>query len=246
MSRDGGELALVARRITEQLAAGRAETEVIADLIGRGVPEAQARVWVQRMASGMAQGRVAVTAGGGSGEPFLARIGGKAGGLVGLVLVYGVLNGALYVGQDVLARDDVARAEALEGQLTAMGVEIDSLATWLDGMEQENDALLARRSQLATAQETVRRAGIRRPRGTAFDRGFDDYNARVDEWNYVTLPAINHAAARHDSLIDRHNTLVDEYNVVAEKAYTRWWLIPVPAPGGRGTRARPPTRAGNP
>ena len=58
----------------------------------------------------------------------------------------------------------------------------------------------------------------------------------------MTLPAIDRAATRHDSLVDVYNTMVDEYNEVAEVAYSRWWLNPVPMPGGRsrGSRSHDP------
>ena len=81
------------------------------------------------------------------------------------------------------------------------------------------------------------------PRPTAADWPIPD-NARVDEWNLVKLPAIRVAATRHDSLVDVYNTMVDEYNEVAEVAYSRWWLIPVPMPGGRarGSRSLDPDR----
>ena len=218
MSEDRQELAKVARWIAAQLASGRSNEEITAALIQQGIPEEQAGVWVTRMAAGMADGRVAVPAGGGGAGGGLAGIfgslGGRVGGVIGVILMYGVLNGALYVGQDFLARDDVARAEALEARLGGLGLEIDSIAAWLEGMERES--------------ATIASMGQQGGRGS-----YQEYNARVDRWNNVTLPAINRLAARHDSLIDVHNGLVDEYNAVARTAYSRWWLIPVPMPGGR-------------
>ena len=220
MSGDRQDLAQVARWIADQLTSGRTNEEITAALVAKGVPEEKAEVWVTRMAKGMAEGRVAVPAAAGGGGGVLGRLGGRAGGLVGVVVIFGVLNGALYVGQDFLAKDDVARAEALEARLGLMGVEIDSISAWLDAMEVESEAL---------RQQSARGGYVR-------DVG--QYNARVDEWNLVTLPAINIAATRHDSLVDVYNTMVDEYNEVAEVAYSRWWLIPVPMPGGRSRGSR--------
>lgn len=226
MSGDRQELTKVARWITEQLASGRANAEITADLVRRGVAEQQAEVWVTRMATGMAEGRIALPTGGGHGgglAGILGQLGGRAAGVVGLVVVFGVLNGALYVGQGFLARDDVARAEALEARIGVMGQEIDSISAWLDEMKLENDAL-----------EVLARQG---GRGGYFD-GSSQHDARFDQWNQVTLPAVRRSAARHDSLVTVYNTMVDEYNTIAEVAYSRWWLIPVPMPGGRARGSR--------
>ena len=67
MSGERQDLAQVARWIAEQLTSGRTNEEITAALVAKGVPEEKAGVWVTRMATGMAEGRVAVPAGGGGG-----------------------------------------------------------------------------------------------------------------------------------------------------------------------------------
>ena len=44
----------------------------------------------------------------------------------------------------------------------------------------------------------------------------------------------------HDSLVVVYNGLVDEYSPLAETAYSRWWLIPIPMPGARRARTVSP------
>jgi len=39
--------------------------------------------------------------------------------------------------------------------------------------------------------------------------------------------------AQYRGLIDSYNRIVPEYNEVAKAAYSRWWLLPIPVPGGR-------------
>lgn len=244
MSGDRRELTQVARWITERLGAGRTPEEVTAELGARGIPEEQARVWVERMASALAQGRVAVPAeAGGSARERLVRVMGAGGGVVGLVVVFGLLNGALYLGQEVLARDDVARAETLEATLFGLDPVIDSLEAWLDEREAENKELDARGRQvdaLATRPTYAYRGSLA---ATTYQREVDQFISLADQWNHVTLPAFRRGIAQYDSLISHYNTLVDEYNTVAEAAYSRWWIIPVPAPGRRSASLGPRARS---
>ena len=219
------EMAHRARWIASQIGAGVPEPEIIQALIGQGVPQEQATVWVQRVGAGVRQGHIIPADSDVGGGRLAAFMGGRVAKVLGVVLVFGVLNGGLYVGQDFLARDDVARAEQLEAELARLDDEIDDLEVWLD--EQE-----ARSAQIDRLGQEL---GSMPQSGRYYDASLRGYNAQVDAWNR-DLPGLQRIAATYDSLVTDYNATVDEYNVVAKAAYTRWWLLPVAAPGrgGRG------------
>jgi hypothetical protein len=37
----------------------------------------------------------------------------------------------------------------------------------------------------------------------------------------------------YQAKLDEYNALIPRYNTAAEKAYSRWWLLPIPMPGSR-------------
>lgn len=149
-------------------------------------------------------------------------LGGRFGGWIVVALIYAGLNGVLYVGQEVLSRDDEREAERIGAELVALDQEIDQVSLWLESKAQLSDAIDALGAQLD-------QGGSYYASTTSYDADRVRFNQEVDKWNaeYDHLLA---EAARHEQLLEQYNELVDQYNTVAEAAYSRWWLLPIPAP----------------
>jgi len=149
-------------------------------------------------------------------------VGGRFGGWIAMALIYAVLNGALWIGQEVSSRDEAREAERIEAELATLEHEIEQVAVWLESKAQLSDAIDA--------------LGVRLDEGGAhyassgrYEEDLRRFNRQVDQWN-AGMAALEAEAARHDRLIDQYDQLIDRYNTAAEAAYSRWWLLPIPAP----------------
>jgi len=152
----------------------------------------------------------------------------RFGGFVVFALIYAGLNGALWVGQELLSRDEQREAERIEAELGMLGHEIDEAAAWLERKSNESDAIDALGAQLG---EPARYAST-----GAYEADRRRFNRQVDEWN-EGLARLEAEIARHDGLVEEYNALVDEYDQVADAAYARWWLLPIPLPRRAGRAA---------
>lgn len=113
--------------------------------------------------------------------PVWTRIASGIGSWGVLVLVYLLLNGILWGGQEIMAVEKKREAVELEQRLDALEVQIKRLES----------------------------------------RG-------------ITVGLTSSEDAEYNRLIDAYNRIVPDYNEAAKAAYSRWWLLPIPVPGGRG------------
>jgi hypothetical protein len=148
-----------------------------------------------------------------------------------VLTVFMGLNLVLYVGQSLLKRDDIAKAEAMEGQIAQMGEEMAQLEDVVDNHEVEGIAIDSLAMRLQGPESGFASIAER-------DSVLREHNSRVNEWN-LQMSSVAAAATRHNALVDQHNRLVAEYNVVLRNAHARWWLLPFPAP----SRTPPSTAA---
>lgn len=137
------------------------------------------------------------------------------GGWAVLLVAFGLLNGALWGGQELYHRGHVADAKALYAQLDSAEAEITTLKQAWAAMEARSAAI--------DALEATNPAA---------------YKDSVAVWN-DEVPRIEALALYHDSAISRFNTKLEEYNKLAKRAYSRWYLIPIP--GGSRSHARSST-----
>lgn len=100
------------------------------------------------------------------------------GGLLGLALIFAILNGVLYGLQEIYHYSDVKKCENMEKELESIKEQV----------------------------EYYEHIG-------AMQGGLD----KRDYYEY-------------SHLIEKHNALVAEYNELASSAYSRFWLLPFPAP----------------
>lgn len=154
----------------------------------------------------------------------IARSLNQLGGIVVLLGAYGVLNGLLYLGQEIAAADDKREAEALDQELSRLEAEISGLETYFSNIEAQSGDIDAFGDGLDALSELARVEATNR------------FNEMVDAWN-AQVPTIQARENEYDQLISEFNQKVDLYNSAAEKAYSRWWLLPIPLPRGAG-RAR--------
>lgn len=194
----------IAGRVAADLRRGRDAAEIVAELVGMGATEEQAQAVVDRIA-----GEVR--------PPEKHGLGRQAVGVVLVLVLFALFNGALWVGQGFLKKDDVARAEAWVTRLEAMGQQISTFEAQLEEYERRSNYIdsIGESLKFGAARTSAR-----------------DYQDMIDRWN-ADLPALNRTGQSYDSLIAVYNQEVDEYNALADKAYTRWLLLPG---GRRGAR----------
>jgi hypothetical protein len=201
---------------SQQLDSGRAREDVIRSLAEAGLSATAARAIVDSLPDAHQ-----TSAPSGSST---------SGATVWIVAIVGfiVLNGSLYVGQELYHAADVRQCEAIEGELANLDSEIRSIAVRLKGRSREREAIERMESELEQNHFT---------HGSSYDAAYRSYSDRVDRYN-ADVPAIKALAVRHDALVDRYNGRVEEYNRLAKTAYARWYLIPVPKGAGRSAARR--------
>jgi hypothetical protein len=202
--------------IAGELASGRSKSDVAAELADTGWSAEDADGLVTRVQQSM-------EASSEKGSAFRTVV-----GWVGILVAFAALNGILYVGQAIFHRDDVRQAEVLERQLNVSRAEIEEIDSYLADQYAEGDRIDALGARLESEDNFTSR--------TVYAVELGRYNQLVEVWNQGVL-VLQQTSIRRDSLVDRYNALVDSYNQVAEKAYSRWYLIPMP--GGRRHTPRP-------
>lgn len=158
-------------------------------------------------------------------------------GLLITLLLFGVVNGILYAGQEVWRAGDKRAFEALkremdgrEHELQIMKVEIGSL----------RDRIEMAKSRITELQAEARQTEARYAQSGAPSDAYRRYKAVIAEHNRLANE-VNPLAKRYNALIDTHNSKVDAYNrdvprfnELADRAFSRWYIIPIP---GRSSKA---------
>lgn len=201
--------------IAKELAEGRSQNHIAAKMAAQGVEVGRAREIVSQVADSLQRG---VT-------PSIGqRFKGHALGWGAGILIFVLINGALYVGQEIYHRGDVQRAEALEAQLEELEAGIERLDSFLAEKANESERLDALGQKLDNPEANYLTEA-------AYESDLRRYNSGVKRWN-ANLEMLQEVAEQRESKVDAYNALVDKYNIVAEAAYSRWYLIPIPG-GGR-------------
>lgn len=145
------------------------------------------------------------------------------------MVAFALLNGILYLAQELWHVPAKRKVVALSTQLVELKTLIDSLTDSLQpGVTGEMKV-----DSLGVQVELGRKAFAS---DVAYRNALATYTSSVDEWN-SRLPTLQQRAVVHDSLVDRYNSVVTERNRLASKAYTRWWLLPIPVPGSAARAA---------
>ncbi|MFH1867081.1 MAG: hypothetical protein ABIJ81_03300 [Patescibacteria group bacterium] len=134
--------------------------------------------------------------------------------IVKYILVFVIINGIIWGGQELYHRKDTQAIKRLDEYLliekeTIEGLEnkINAESTNLDGLQEELNYLEA--------------------------NGFIDmYNNKVDQYNDL-LYAYKNDLDIHDDKISEYNLKVEEVNKLIEKSSTRWYIIPIPLPNSK-------------
>lgn len=159
-----------------------------------------------------------------------------------LLLVFGVGNGVLYDGQEFLHAGDEKAFEELrtemerrEHQLKLIEVELQTLKSRIETV----------RSRIAQLKAEITAIESRYGETGAPSDVYDRYQGMIDEHNR-RIDEVNPIRARFSALIATYNAKVDAYNrdvprinELADKAFSRWYLIPIP---GRSSRSRVPAK----
>ncbi len=160
---------------------------------------------------------------------------GGFGGLIGVLLVYGVINLVLVGGQNALHAGDQARLDEIKKQLEVEKTQISSLEANLSSLGQTLDSYEARISDL---KSHIRAIEVSYPNG-APSAVYADYQRMLAEHNSMIAPYNSNLSqfkamyADYSSRVDRYNTKVDEANALAKKIGSTWVVVPVPRLAGR-------------
>lgn len=163
------------------------------------------------------------------------------GGIVGIVLVFGLINGVLYVGQNWAKSDDRARLEQLKQRLASEESAIRAMETSLQTEERTLDGLSSSIASSAARIEYLERQypyGIPSSVYSSYSLAIDNHNLLVADYN-ARIEGYQPAFSRYESAIVRYNQLVEEANAAAKKAGAgNFYIIPVPRGSRHTSRAR--------
>lgn len=140
--------------------------------------------------------------------------------IIGLVVVFGVINLALWGAQELYHREDTKKINEIESYLEDERRSIDALEAKINSEE---------------AQLEGHESELNRLKSLGY---IDEYNDGVDNFNSL-LSAYKRDLDSYNAKLTVYNTKVDEANALIEKSGSRWYLIPIPF--GGGTKSKIPT-----
>jgi hypothetical protein len=211
--------------ILAMAADGRKTKEIVAALIARGVPKFRAERMVRMTLNPGAYAASVEPAEPAAPPGFWGTWPGK---IAGIAIVYLLLNAVLYGAQEVYHWSEMTECEKLEAKINSQVAEIETL----------DRALQTRDEELKKLEALVKDLDARKAKGESgpsFDKDVDRHNSLADVFNA--------GAEKADQQIDRMKVLereidvgVTKYNSFVNKAYSRWYLIPIPLPrfGSKG------------
>ncbi len=129
-----------------------------------------------------------------------------------LLLIYAVINGVLWVGQELYYGADTKEISELETVLKNEKQTIDVIESDIAAGE-------AKLNQKENQLNTYKSLG-----------DIEEYNNGVDEYNNL-LQNYQSSLSNYKAKLTTYNLKIDEVNVLIKKSGTRWYLIPIPLPG---------------
>ncbi|MFV9646455.1 MAG: hypothetical protein ACNYWU_11590 [Desulfobacterales bacterium] len=154
-------------------------------------------------------------------KPSLSsRVFSKSRGIIIILLVFAGLNGVLYIGQELYYADDVKKCEDIEIQIASMKSEIDQIEKYISSVEIE-------RKKINNLEQSLTKNVSVYLNEADYERDYNKYSKMIDAFN-SKFSQVEKAIKRYDELIEKHNGQVELYNTIAETAYSRWYLIPIP------------------
>lgn len=132
--------------------------------------------------------------------------------IIGLILIFGVINLVLWGGQELYYRKDTQEINRIEKLLDQEKIEITKLQSRINSLSTEIDS---------------KQAELDRYENTGM---IDSYNTGVDSYNSLLDEYKSKVDVYNDKLIE-YNRNIEQVNILIQKSSSRWYLIPIPLPG---------------
>ena len=131
-----------------------------------------------------------------------------------LLIGFLILNGILYVGQELYYMNDVKKCEYIESEINNKKAQLTNLKSYIDSTDLQYDELIKVKESIkkGLSKDIVKYDKLVK----FYKNSFKIYKQKREKYNF---------------LIDEHNKLTHKYNNLSKKAYRRWWLLPIPFPG---------------
>lgn len=136
----------------------------------------------------------------------------KVKGVIGIILIYAVLNLILWGCQELYWMKDTQEIKRIESSLESEKSQISLLEAKISD---QSNSIDIKQKELARLESS---------------NLIDDFNAGVDEYNSLLQEYKSNVDA-YNSKLDKYNEQVDRSNELIKKSGSRWYLIPIPMPG---------------
>jgi len=133
----------------------------------------------------------------------------KAKSVLGVLLIYGLLNLILWGGQELYYRDDTKEINRIEYFLELEEIEIKSLEKKIETQSFELD-------QRKVELDNFERQNF-----------IDSYNSHVGAYNLL-LATYKNNLDNYDYKLTQYNDKINKVNELIKKSGSRWYLIPIP------------------
>lgn len=137
--------------------------------------------------------------------------------IVGLIIVYGLLNLVLGGAQDLWHKGDTDKLQVIETYLKNSKLEIDALE---QSLAESGTELESKETELNSYKE---------------NGDTDLYNAGVDDFNAL-LSSYKTDLQKYNSLITTYNQKIEEGNELIKKTGSRWYVVPIPRRASKSTK----------
>lgn len=144
-------------------------------------------------------------------------------GILLLVVIYGVGNLVLYYAQEAYRKPDIERCELLNSELIKMEGEIGKYKLEIN----INKEKMIAQKEIEILEQKLRSPDNYYNTQITYERDFFKYKQFIKNYN-KNVEDTNRLIKGHKELINNYNSKVEVYNQIAPKAYTRWYIIPVP------------------
>lgn len=128
------------------------------------------------------------------------------GGLIGIVIIYGIINLVLVGGQEALHSGDKKKLDQMKIELDAGLKEITSLEFQINALDSDLQTL---KNQIDSTDD------------------IDDKNVLIDRYN-SNLPAYKISYDKYSTKLISYNLEVNNANELAKKIGSTYYLLPIP------------------